>query len=388
MGMPTYGGYGTTRPPARTYQEQDEYNARDLYGQQGQQTLQDQTNARATAGTYRSAADKALADYSGGGSPATAALKPLNLQGYSPTQVAQWQAAATGAAGMLAGKTSAAAGLGSRELTNYKSNALTAFDPSDVSNFDPTSFGETFAHGAAGEFGTQLNEKLHALENAGAGTGRLKTGFYTRDQGDVATRVGSDLNSKLAEAATTFSVQRLGALESGAGMRLSRAQGIDANMLARAQGIDANMLRGAEDVDQFGIAQGNQGLEGARLGLEGAEYMDTQNFSRANALDRFGQENAQFLDTQGQARQTNALNANLSREGMYQSAAERAADQANSFVSGNREWASADREAQDQRDVYAAQRAELERRKGTSYGTPYRDPNAASRQSSWYNFYG
>lgn len=361
------GGYGSSAgtPRALTQEELDARNAegsaRNAWNAQGAVVADDTRRANAGRSATAGAADRALKSFNSGGAANTAKYAPLNLQGYDSNQVASWQASAANL-GSMASRASAAAGVGtsalrdygSENLAGYDSSALKGFNANDVSNFDPSSFGKEFAGGAQSEFQTKLGLSLHDLENQGVGAGRLKTGFFTRDQGDVTTRLGSDFNAKIAQEAGVFSGQRLGALTSGAGMRLSRAQGIDANMLDRARGMDTNMLDRAKGMDANSIAAAEAadrftlagaGEDTARRGqdLTAASSRDTMGYNRANSLDEYGMRRANFLDTQGLQRETTGLDAALGREGRYMTDAQQTADRASDYTSATRDWASADR---------------------------------------------
>ena len=167
------------------------------------------------------------------------------------------------------------------------SGALTDFSSADVSGFDPSAAGKEFASGAVGQFNQNLTSRLGTLQNQAVGAGRLRTGFYDRDQGSVATQLGKDFNNQIAQEAGVFSGQKLGALESGAGMRLSRAQG-----------IDANRLTAGTEADRVAMANADRGLAGMtaqnQFALSQAGGLDSMSQANADRTLRAGEDTNQF----------------------------------------------------------------------------------------------
>jgi hypothetical protein len=82
---------------------------------------------------------------------------------------------------------------------------------SELSSFDPTESINTYARGAASEANKYLTETLGNLRGQAVGAGRLDTGFFDTDQGEVVRDVYRNLNERIAQQAVT-----------GAGMNLSR----------------------------------------------------------------------------------------------------------------------------------------------------------------------
>lgn len=79
------------------------------------------------------------------------------------------------------------------DAESYGYNKVKAFDPSAAFN--------TFAAGATDQAGKSLALQLQKLAGSSVGAGRLDTGFYDQDQGDVVRQVYGDLNNTLASKA-------------------------------------------------------------------------------------------------------------------------------------------------------------------------------------------
>lgn len=68
-------------------------------------------------------------------------------------------------------------------------------------DFDPSAAFEQYTRGATDSAHSFLGEELEKLAGTAAGQGRLNTGFYDKDQGDVVRNVMGDLNNTIAGAA-------------------------------------------------------------------------------------------------------------------------------------------------------------------------------------------
>lgn len=350
---PSYGA-APARPAAKTWQEQQQYDAQDAWKQQGSSVYGDQSSARDTASTYRAGADSAASTFAGGQPAAVAAWKPMAA---GPSQLDKWLGSAPAFAGGGGGGGGGAGGVGSVGLPGGggggaapSGQALSRFDPKALEDFDPAAYGKDYAKGAYGQFQTDLGDQLSQLERSSAGTGRLKTGFYTGDQGRTVERLGGQFEDKLSQAATTFSGQRLSALQGGEQLRYQRAAGIDADALtasaqadARAQASASNNLRATEDQNNFALDRWKTGLNAAGS----ADELAYRGTADRNA-QTYGQ--AQFQDTMGYNTRKGGLDAALAREQEYNGLAGKANDRADSYTSSTREWAANDRDSQDSRD--------------------------------------
>lgn len=67
--------------------------------------------------------------------------------------------------------------------------------------WDPSAAFGQYAEAATGEAGESLKKQLEALAGRSAGMGRIDTGFYDLDQGDVVRDVYGDLNRNLQSKA-------------------------------------------------------------------------------------------------------------------------------------------------------------------------------------------
>lgn len=342
------------RPAATTWQEDEENRSRDAWEAQGASVGQDAADARRRRGETGAAAGSAYEAYGAMGDPNVAGWSPINTRGANSNNVAQWlesirslrpgMGGSGGARGNVQGEGQGVSGAGTtgRELERYSAE--------DVTGFDPSAYGKEFGRGALSEFNTNLTGRLQTLENQSVGAGRLRTGFYDRDQGSVATRLGEDYNQKIAQQSGVFSGQRLEALRGGAQLRFGRASEMDANTL-RAQEEANRMTTSRSQLELERGGQENQfNLSVAQMGLSGAEYSDTAAADRARYLDEGGFRRATYLDDARSRRATTGLEAALGRESRSQDDYYRHAGRQDEYTSANREWASEDRRAQDTRD--------------------------------------
>lgn len=391
---------GKARPAADTWQEGGERGAQDLWNDQYEELDYNQNFTRGNRGASIDRSGSAFDRLVGYSPSANAAYNPSEMAAYDPNSYFIGNRGGGGGGG--GGRGSAAAfdgGIGSvadgGALAGYTPGESAKFDASDVSDFDPSEYGGEYARGAFGEFSDELGDEFDRLTTVNAGTGRLKTGWFDRDRGKAAVRIAGDFNNKLAQAATTFSGQRLQALSGGADLRLRRAQGIDTANLTRAEGIDRNAISASsanastalqrqkfqsdaafneEQLEQTGAS------DRARLGLSRAQGIDANNLSRAHDIDSLELE----------ARRT-GLSSALDAERMARGDYNASADRMGSYASGTREWAAQDRQSQDERDYTAALDAykrrqafrtgvipsmdpgeKAARKMATSYGVPYR----------------
>lgn len=126
----------------------------------------------------------------------------------------------------------------------------------DYRAFDPRAAFEAYNEGALGETRNILAEELEALADQSAGTGRLRTGFYDRDRGDVARRVFDTHLDRTRQAALAT-----------AGMRQQQLAGA-LNYGQQARNRYLEFLAGAYDRMQ-GEENAGGGLFGALGGIAG-----------------------------------------------------------------------------------------------------------------------
>lgn len=67
-----------------------------------------------------------------------------------------------------------------------------------ISNYDPMASVQQYGQAAGAQANTYLTQELDKLRGSAVGAGRLDTGFYDSDQGDLVKSVHQDLNEKLA----------------------------------------------------------------------------------------------------------------------------------------------------------------------------------------------
>lgn len=377
MAAKSYDPYGAVpRPKPSTWQEGQEQGAQDLWNQQYPTLAGAEAGAeagKAGAITRSGSAFDRIGSYT---PAATKAYNPSEQAAFDPSQFYTGVRGGAATAALARGGAVPQVG-GAGALEAFHPSAEQNFSSADVSNFDPSEYGSTFAKGAYGEFSQNLNRKFEDLTTKNAGTGRLRSGWFDRDRGRAAVEIGGDFNNKLAQAATTFSAQRLQAVTGGADLRFRAAAGVDAGNLSRAQGMDANaiaasganagnalarMKLGADTALGEESLGANMAGDQARLALSRAQGIDTGNLTRAHDMDSLTL----------QAHST-GLSSALESERMARADANTAADRTGSYVSANREWAGSDRQTQDERDYQAAMAA-YRKRQAFRVGTSYTDP--------------
>jgi len=350
-------------PKPTNWWEDEEQRAREDWDTAGDWTERDRQTGSDRRDTAASGASTALGDYGRQpASPAVSAWSPDATKGYSASQLAQWMASATGGGSASAGFRPVGGGAGAQRggapggASAFESENLKAFDPSAVTNFDPTAAGETFAKGAYGSFKLNLDDVLRDYEDESVGAGRLRTGEYDVGRGKVVTRLGEDFNNQIAQMAPTFSGQRLSALQSGTGMNLDRATSMDANARAIAE-LNANLgFQRERGASEDSLAYNDSllrayGAETDRSGLlmQGARSMDELGFEQATNLDKMGFDRATYLDTAAEGRARTGLDASLGRERTYLDDYQRTADRSADYAGASRDWAARDREIEDLR---------------------------------------
>lgn len=114
-----------------------------------------------------------------------------------------------------------AAGYGDTATGEYLNRAM---------NFDPSAALNTYAKGAWGSVSAGLDQTLERLKGEAGGSGRLQSGFFDLDQGDVIRNVTNDFTNNLSQ-------QALGA----AGMMQRNTEGLGA-FGERQQGMATDLL--------------------------------------------------------------------------------------------------------------------------------------------------
>ena len=336
------------KPAPTTWQDQEYQDATAAWNAQGANVYGAETTA--------AAGQAAAVGQSGAALARVNAFAPTNLQGYNPTDLAGYNVSKTltGPSGTASALAGSYAGSGSPSVMGVGGAPGGAAGFADAKaaatasmNFDPTSYGTTFAQGAETQFNTDLTTQLDQLQRNSAGTGRLETGFYTGDEGTVATNLGKDFNSKIAQAATTFSGQKLSALQGGA----AALTGIDQNIATDAQAA-------TNEVDYKNLTQ-QQTAVSAKLAEEGMSVGEQEEaaslgLSQAQMLAQLGMQKATSLDQFGQNTVNTGLQAALSEEQMARSSYSSAASAAGAYTSASRDWAAQDKQTQDQIDFETA----------------------------------
>lgn len=68
-------------------------------------------------------------------------------------------------------------------------------------DFDPTQAFQQYTDATLHQTGNALGDALQRMAGAAVGSGRLRTGFFDRDQGETARRFYSDANDRINQAA-------------------------------------------------------------------------------------------------------------------------------------------------------------------------------------------
>lgn len=367
MGQYSYGGqqYGRNT----SWQQSRENEARDRWDREGKMVDDDVARSGRDRGRYQGQADEAY-DRFGRLTPGrTAAWNPSNTEGYRSARTDAWLAGAGGSS--LGGSEARDEGIGA--LAGFNPDELGKFSSDDVSNFDPSAFGKEFYGGAQGAFQLGLGDDLDALREAAVGRGRLGSGFYDKDVGSIVNRNSAQFANTIAQAATVFSGQKLGALESGAGMRLDRARGIDELNFQKASGRDSNAITAQTARDRFNLGKADNELGWGKAKLDASMGADELDYRRAHDLDTMGWDKAAFGDDFDFRRDSQRMNTAADRERTYMDDYGRNRDRAADYASSNRDWAAMDRQMQDERDFRAREdRLATSRMAGNRYGTPDR----------------
>lgn len=350
-------------PDPYNWQQQEEQNALQAWNARGGSVASDETSADAERGATQTAADKAYTNYMDQSPSNVAGYTASNLASYKPSAVQNWLtslapgnssvAPVTLGGGIVdrgAGASPGGAGAGTA-LGAYNTDALDAFDPSAAGN--------TYAQGAYGAFSNNLKDQLKTLTNKSVGAGRFNTGLLDADTGTTTTRLASDFDNAIASAAVQFSGQKESALASSASDNLSRASGIDADALTAKNEADQYSL--ASTAQQTAAAQAR-----AQLGLQGAEYIDTQSYDRATGLDAGVYAKDTYLDTSNMNQAKTGLDEAITREANAAKESDTARDRGDSYASATRTWAANDRAAQDARDAAAQAAAKAKAQQAAS----------------------
>lgn len=101
---------------------------------------------------------------------------------------------------------------------------------SRAGSFDPTTAINTYARGAWDQASTGMRDELRKLKGSAVGSGRLNTGFFDEDQGEVYKNTVADFNNRIAQTAVT-----------GAGMQLQNNAGL-ANFASDRTNMFADLL--------------------------------------------------------------------------------------------------------------------------------------------------
>lgn len=177
-------------------------------------------------------------------------------------------------------------------------SAAAGFSP-DVAGFDPEAAVNRWAQGAWGNTLADVKKQSAALRAQAGGAGRLDTGFYDEDQGDLVKGITDAFGNNLAQTSVQAAQIKANALTAAGDQRL-RGFGLQDEMTR--SGAD-NRIRLASTVDRGRLdaldAAGRMKLARAenlgRLRLDRGKAIDDSNLTRASSVDKLGLEQATGL---------------------------------------------------------------------------------------------
>jgi hypothetical protein len=102
-----------------------------------------------------------------------------------------------------------------------------------LEGFDPAAAFKQYETGALGDLKTTLGRNLQDLAGSEAGSGRLNTGYYALDTGDLIDRVSQDYANRMLSGALDVNNQQLGAM--GQAANYSLGAGATAGEMQSAQ---------------------------------------------------------------------------------------------------------------------------------------------------------
>lgn len=237
-------------------------------------------------------------------------------------------------------------------------SALSGFS---ASGFDAGAALKTYADGATSDFFKQQKISLDALRGSSVGAGRLDTGFFDKDQGDVIEELGRGYTSDIAKQAvaaaqitasshdaadatneralegqdsnkTAEGNLALGALNDSATLRFNKADASDKNLLTaatnadtigvtkgtnlgdldlrKAQGIDSSVEGAAKDAASLGLTKG---ATIDSLNLDKSKTIDANTLNKDEYVDTSAADKAKYQDTFKQTNLSTALTARQAR---------------------------------------------------------------------------
>jgi len=229
----------------------------------------------------------------------------------------------------------------------------------DPGYYDAGAAVNSYARGAASDFFRDTGVALDDLRARSVAAGRVDTGLFDKDQGDVVTELGRGFTSDIARQAVAaagitstsktaadrmrldakLSGRELGldALKSGATLRFDRAKGLDDNALARGESLGKLRLDRAGTID-----------ETRRRAVTDAAGLD---LDKAKASDQLTLDRGQFIDTYGQDAARTALGARVGRADRASGREEASNNRYLDILEGNTNLAINNQNAAEQRRV-------------------------------------
>lgn len=282
-----YGAYG-----ARDQEYGDAITSAGAFNPSATQGVDFSTQA---AWTPSNLAGVNTSDLRGFDSTASRGVNTSQLRGYQPTNL---NAFSTGALGSFDSKS-----LGAFDPTVHASTGnLAAFNNDEYRNYDPTQAVGQYARGAWNAIQPDLADQLDSVRNQDARLGRLDTGWFDKDRGQVMTRAVNSVNAGIDQQAVNAAGLRAGVLQGAYGQLLDRANDTDTLGtqaaiesgklgLERAQGIDANRLSALDRSTGYDLQRAGQADTLGYNALNAATGYDTDlaqsmDANRLNAMDR------------------------------------------------------------------------------------------------------
>lgn len=103
--------------------------------------------------------------------------------------------------------TDAAMSASTAQAGNSARAASASYDNANAS-FDPSAAFKTYTSGAIGDFNTNLAKQLQTMTGSAVGAGRLNTGFFDQDQGQLVKDMGTNFANTISQQALNVSGQQ------------------------------------------------------------------------------------------------------------------------------------------------------------------------------------
>jgi hypothetical protein len=142
----------------------------------------------------------------------------------------------------------APAAVGSRDVSAMTERA----NVDELMAFDPQAAFERYVTGAQGAFDETLKTNNERLIQTAAGGGRLNTGFFDLDRGELGRQLSADARNAMQQKALETNQQKLSAITSGTGIRADDLNALRAQYLEAESGNADRSLRAGQTTAELG----------------------------------------------------------------------------------------------------------------------------------------